>query len=92
MNHVGPMTSTCSRFNTLDELFDKANASEVTNVDKIKPHQQQQQPQKQHMDLPSKGSKRDYQPSICEPAGTTSSGRSVQSDANTHGKSGSEGQ
>jgi hypothetical protein len=42
-NTVRPMTSACSRFDTLEEVFDKAAASEVTHVENKKPQQQQQQ-------------------------------------------------
>jgi hypothetical protein len=89
------MTPACGRYDTLDEIFDKAAALEVTHVENKKPQQQQQQQkqqqQKQPMDLSSKGGKRGYQPSISEPANTTS-GKSGQLGSNRHGKSGSGGQ
>jgi hypothetical protein len=46
-NKVGPRTSTCSRFDTLDQFFDKAAASEVAHVENKKPQQQQQLQQQQ---------------------------------------------
>jgi len=96
-NKVGPMTPACSRFDSLDKLFHKAAASEVTHVENKKPQlqqqpQQQQQQQKQPMDSSSKGGKRGYRPSIPEPADTTGSGKSGQSELNRHGKSGGRGQ
>ena len=88
---VGPMTPACGRFDTLDEFFVKAAASEVTHVENKKPQQQQQQQQKQPMDSSSNGRKRGYQPSISEPADTTG-GKCGQSVTNRHGKSGGRGQ
>jgi len=82
-NKVGPMVPACGRFDTLDEFFDKAVASEVTHVENTKPQQQQQQQQhqqqKQPTDSSSKGGKRGYRTSISEPADTTSGGHSGQS-------------
>jgi len=91
------MTPACGRFDTLDEFFDKAAASEVTHVENKKPQQQQQQKQQQQqqeqpMELSSKGSKRGYRPSISEPADTSGGGKSGQSGSNRHGKSGGGGQ
>jgi len=95
-NKVGPMTPSCGRFDTLDEYFDKAAASEVTPVANKKPQrqqqQQQQQQQKQPTDSSSKGGKGGYRPSIYETADTTAGGKSSQSGTNQHGKSGSRGQ
>jgi len=60
-NKVGPMTTTCGRLDTLDEVFDKAVASEVTDVENMNPqqqqHQQQQLQQKQPTDTSSNGGK-----------------------------------
>ena len=85
---AGPMTPACGRFDTLDEFFDKAVASEVTPVENKKPQQQkQQQLQIQPTDSSSKGGKRGYRPSISEPADTTG-GKSGQSGSNRHSKSG----
>jgi len=95
-NNVGPMTPSCGRYDTLDEFFDKAEASEVTHAENTKPQQQeqqqQQQQQKQPTDSSSKGGNRGYRPSISEPADTTGGGKSGQSGTNTHGKSGGGGQ
>jgi len=95
-NNVGSMTPTCGRFDTLDEFFDQAVASDVTHVKNKKPQQQQQQQQqhqqKQPMDSSSKGGKRVYGPSISEPADTTSGSKSGHSGSNKHGKSGGGGQ
>jgi len=41
------MTPACCRFDTFEELFDKAAASEVTHVENQNPQQQQQQQQQQ---------------------------------------------
>jgi hypothetical protein len=90
-NKVGPMTPTCGRFDTMDELFDKAAASEITHIDSKKPQQQQSQQQKQPMDTPHKGGKRGYRPSISEPANTTGE-KSGHSGSNKYGKSGGGGQ
>jgi hypothetical protein len=46
-NTVEPMTPSCGRFDTLDEIVKKAAASEVTHVENKKPQQQQQQRQPQ---------------------------------------------
>jgi hypothetical protein len=82
-NNDGSMMSTCGRFATLDEFFDKAAASELTNAETKKSqqqqHQQQQQQQQQPTDSSSNGGKREYRPSISEPGDTTSSGNSCQS-------------
>jgi len=64
-NKVGLITPACSRFDTMDEFFNKAAASEVTYVENKKPQQhqqqqQQQQQQKQPTDSSSKGGKRGY--------------------------------
>jgi hypothetical protein len=94
-NKVGRMTPACSRFDTLDELFDKAAASEVTHVENNNPQQQQQQQQqqqKQPTDSFSKGGNRGYRPSISKPTDTTSGGKSGQLGTNKHGKSGGGGQ
>jgi hypothetical protein len=91
-NKVGPMTHACGRLDTLDEFFDKGAALEVTHVENKKPQQQQQQQQKQPTDLPSKGGKRVYRPSISEPANTSGGGKPGQSGSNRHGKSGDGGQ
>ena len=60
-NKVRPMTPSCSSVDTWDELFDKAESSEVTQVENKKAQQQQQQPQqqqqKQHTDSSSNGGK-----------------------------------
>jgi len=61
-NNVGPMTPGCGRFETLDEIFDKAADSEVTHVESKKPEQQQHQQQQQQQqkyppDSSSKGGK-----------------------------------
>jgi hypothetical protein len=89
------MTHACGRFDTLDEFFDKAAASEVTHVENKMPQQQQQpqqkQQQKQSMDSCSKGGKRGLRPSISEPADTTSGGKSGQSETHNHVKSGGSG-
>jgi hypothetical protein len=42
-NNVGPMTPACGRFDTLDEFFDKAAASDITHLENKMPQQQQQQ-------------------------------------------------
>jgi hypothetical protein len=39
-NKVGLMMTACSGFDTLDEFFDKAPASDVTHVENKKPQQQ----------------------------------------------------
>jgi len=61
-NKVGLMTPACGRFDTLDEFFDEAAASEVTHVENKMLQQQQQQQQhhqqKQPTDSSSKGSNR----------------------------------
>jgi hypothetical protein len=41
-NKVGPMSSTCGRFDLLDKFFDKAAALEVMHVKNKKPQQHQQ--------------------------------------------------
>jgi hypothetical protein len=55
------MMPTCGRFDTLDEFFNKAAASEVTRVENKMPPQQQQQQQQQQQIQPtdsfSKGGK-----------------------------------
>ena len=96
-NKVAQMTPTCSRFDTLDEVFDKAAASEVAHVEyKKTPQQEQRQPQQQQRTQPTDSSsiarKRGYRPSITEPADTTSRGQSGQSGSNGHGTSGGGGQ
>jgi hypothetical protein len=95
-NKVGLMTPACGRFDTLDEFFDKAAASELTHVENKKPQQQQQQQQKQQQKQPtgssSKGGKRGYRPSISVPADKTGCRKSGQSGSNTHGKSSGVGQ
>jgi hypothetical protein len=91
-NKVGPMTPACGRLDTLDEFFDKGAALEVTHVGNKKPQQQQQPQQKQPTDLPSKGGKRGYRPSISDPANTTRGGNCAQSGSNRHGESGGGGQ
>jgi hypothetical protein len=93
-NKVGPMTPAWGRFDTLDEFFDKAAASEVTHVENKKPLQQQQQQlqqqqKKQPTDSASKGGKQGYRPSITEPGNTTGGDKSGQSGSNRHCKSGS---
>jgi hypothetical protein len=89
------MTPAWSRFDTLDEFFDKAVASEVTHVVNKNPQQQQQQQKQQQQKRPtdwsSKGGTRGYRPSISEPADTTGR-KSGQSGSNRHGKSGGGGQ
>jgi hypothetical protein len=94
-NKVGPITPTCSRFDSLEEFFNKAVASEVTHVGSKKPQwvqqQQQQQQKKQPTDSPSRGGKRGNWPSNSEPADTTGGSKSGQSGSNRHGKSGSGG-
>jgi len=95
-NKVGPMTPACGRFDTLDEFFDKAMASEVTHVENKKPQQQQQQQEQQQQKQPTESSsnsgKRGYRPSISEPANTSGGGKSGQSGTNKHCKSGGGGQ
>jgi len=89
------MSPACVRFDTLDEFFDKAAASEVTHVENMKPqqqqHQQQQQKQKQSMDSSSKRGRRGYRPSISDSADTTG-GYSSRAVSNRQGKSGGGGQ
>jgi len=46
-HNVGPTTPVCSRFDTVDEFFDKATASEVTHVENNNWQQQQHQQQQQ---------------------------------------------
>jgi len=46
-NIIGTMTHACGRFDTLEEIFVKAAASEDTHDEKKKPQQQQQQQQQQ---------------------------------------------
>jgi hypothetical protein len=90
------MTPACARFDTLDEFFEKAAASEVTHVENKTSQQQQkqlqqQQLQKQPTDSSSKGGKRGYRPSISGPADTAGGGKSGQWGSNRHGKSGGGG-
>jgi len=92
-NKVGPLTPTCRRLDTFDQILDKAAASEVTHVENMKPQQQQQQQphqqqQKQPTDSSSKCGKHGCQPSISEAADNTGGGKCSQSGSNNHGKSG----
>jgi hypothetical protein len=57
-NKVGPMTPACGKFDTLNEFFDKAVASEVTHVKNKTPQHHQQQQQKQPTDSSSEGGTR----------------------------------
>jgi hypothetical protein len=95
-NQVELMTPACGRFDSLDEVFDKAVALEVTHVENKMPQQQQQQQQQLQQEQPtdssSKGCKLEYWQSISEPADTTGSSKSGQSGSNRHGKSGGGGQ
>jgi len=95
-NTVGPMTPACAEFDSLKELLDKAEPSEVTHVEHKMPlqqqEQQQQQQQKQPIDSSSTGGKPVFRPSFSEPPDTTGSGKSGLSETNRHGKSCSRGQ
>jgi hypothetical protein len=86
----------CSKFDNLDQFFDKAAASEVTHVENKKLQQQQQQQQqhqpKQPTDLPSTGGKPAYRPSISKPGVPTGSCISGQSGSKRLSISGGEGQ
>jgi hypothetical protein len=72
-NKIGPMTPKSGRFESIEELFDKAAASEVvhTQSDGKKPGGQQKQPESSY-----KGGKRTYRPSISDPSGTTQTEKS----------------